>query len=68
VIITNHSWTWASAARKAHALSECNPDMTFYVCVPRDDGVIFITDRIDCRHLTLVCGGEVSAHRNGQRV
>jgi hypothetical protein len=63
MVIHNNGWTWARAASKAHALSECNPGVTFYACL-KPNGEWCITDN----KMVADASQERSAHRDGQRV
>ena len=63
MIISNDSWTWGTAARKAHALSLCNPGVTYWACL-RPNGEWCITDN----QMVADASEDCSAHCDGQRV
>lgn len=60
--------TWATAARKAHALSQCNKDVTFFVRYNRVFQTWYILTRLPSNiHNSWDINEGYSDHRNGQR-
>ena len=66
-IVSNDAWTWSSAARKAMALSECNPE--FWVDVAVDERDVYAVI-VGAKEAELVAAGfsRVMTFFGGKRV